>query len=152
MSGRFRHDLDNVNEIERLLRHMSCIVKQKGREILNHFPITPPQFDALQWLDECGDLTISELSNRLYLACSTVTDLVDRMEKNGLVERVRDQNDRRVVRIHLLDNGRQIIQEVLKRRREYLAEVLAFVPPDEVREIRRALIRLNETMDKCSGT
>ncbi|GAB6932962.1 MarR family winged helix-turn-helix transcriptional regulator [Calditerricola satsumensis] len=152
MSGRFRHDCEDVYEIERLLRHMSCIVKQKGREILNHFPITPPQFDALLWLDECGDLTISELSNRMYLACSTITDLVDRMEKNGLVERVRDQSDRRVVRIRLLDKGRQIIQEVLKRRREYLAEVLAHVPPDDVREIRRALTRLNETMEKCAGT
>ena len=88
-----------VAEIEGLLREISVVVKRKGREILNEFPITPPQFTALLWLNDEGDMTIGDLSQKMYLACSTMTDLVDRMEKNGLVERVRDDRDRRVVRI-----------------------------------------------------
>ncbi len=72
-----------VSQIEKSLRHVSYIVKQKGREILNEFPITPPQFVALQWLQEEGDMTIGELSQRMYLACSTTTDLIDRMEKTS---------------------------------------------------------------------
>lgn len=46
------------------LRYISHIVKQRGREILNNYPITPPQFIALQWLRELGDLTIGELSKK----------------------------------------------------------------------------------------
>lgn len=70
-------------EIEFLLRKISVIVKRKGREILSHFPITPPQFTALLLLRDEGDLTIGELSQKMYLACSTMTDLIDRMEKTG---------------------------------------------------------------------
>lgn len=90
-------------------------MKQKGREIVSDYAITPPQFVALQWLEELGDITIGELSNRLYLAFSTTTDLVDRMEKNELVKRVRDENDRRVVVVHLLEKGERIIQEVIEK-------------------------------------
>ncbi|MED4164859.1 MarR family transcriptional regulator [Halalkalibacterium halodurans] len=121
-----------VEQIEKSLRMVAEIVKQKGREILTHFPITPPQFVALQWLNEHGDMTIGELSKKMYLACSTTTDLIDRMEKNHLVERVKDQNDRRVVRIHLLERGKTIIEEVIRKRQEYLTDILEKFSDEEV--------------------
>lgn len=80
--------LEHVADIEKSLRHIAAIIKQKGREILNQYAITPPQFVGLQWLYELGDMTIGELSGKMYLACSTTTDLIDRMQKNELVERV----------------------------------------------------------------
>ncbi|WP_246879827.1 MarR family winged helix-turn-helix transcriptional regulator [Bacillus suaedae] len=122
------------------------MVKQKGREILTQFPITPPQFMALQWLNEYGDMTIGELSQKMYLACSTTTDLVDRMEKNELVERVKDKNDRRVVRIHLLTKGRTIIEEVINKRQDYLENVLTNFSQDEVTFLEKSLHVLHEEM------
>ena len=121
-----------VEEIELTLRQIAKEVRRKGREILSDFAITPPQFDALNYLNEFGDLTIGELSGKLYLAYSTTTDLVDRMERNDLVERVRDTNDRRVVRLHMKDKGRDLIQRVLVVRREHLAKALLHVPEDDL--------------------
>ncbi len=69
-------------------------------------------------------MTIGELSNKMYLAFSTTTDLIDRMEKNELVVRVKDPHDRRVVRIHLLDKGKQMIDEVIQKRQGYLQDIL----------------------------
>lgn len=77
-------DQDQVAFLEKELRHISGIIKQKGREILSTYTITPPQFVALQWLLELGDMTIGDLSNKMYLAFSTTTDLIDRMEKVNL--------------------------------------------------------------------
>lgn len=73
--------LENIATIEKDMRYISGIIKQKGREILSNYTMTPPQFVALQWLFEEGDMTIGELSNKMFLAFSTTTDLVDRMEK-----------------------------------------------------------------------
>jgi DNA-binding MarR family transcriptional regulator len=140
--------VDQVFEIERELRYVSSIVKQKGREILADFPITPPQFIALQWLNEEGDMTIGELSNKMYLACSTTTDLIDRMEANDLVERVRDTSDRRVVRIHLKEKGKKIIDEVLEARRKYLADVLAQFSERDIEDLARTLQILHNEMKK----
>ncbi|WP_245690167.1 MarR family winged helix-turn-helix transcriptional regulator [Sediminibacillus albus] len=140
-----------IAEVEKNLRYISGIIKQKGREILTHYPITAPQFVALQWLNEEGDLTIGELSNKINLAFSTTTDLVDRMEKNELVERIKDTSDRRVVRIHLLEKGKSIIQEVIIKRQEYLGEVLESVSNEEVGTLERILDLLHQQMKKVSG-
>ncbi|OPX04836.1 MarR family winged helix-turn-helix transcriptional regulator [Geobacillus sp. LEMMY01] len=137
-----------VAELEKLLRYIAANLKQRGREILTNYPITPPQFVALQWLLEEGDLTVGELSNKMYLACSTTTDLVDRMERNGLVARVRDEHDRRVVRIHLLEKGERIIEEVIEKRQRDLASVLESFSDDEIVVFERCLRKLHQEMTK----
>ncbi|CDQ39402.1 MarR family winged helix-turn-helix transcriptional regulator [Virgibacillus salexigens] len=137
---------DAINRIEKRMRYISGIIKQKGRQILNNYPITSPQFVALQWLLEEGDMTIGELSNRISLAFSTTTDLVDRMEKNKLVERVRDSKDRRVVRIHVLEKGETIIQEVIEKRQAYLGEVLEDFSEEQIEGLHELLSYLHEQM------
>lgn len=113
----------NIEKMELLLRTICFNIKKKGREILQDFNITPPQFDALQFLVDEGELTIGDLSGKLFLAPSTITDLVDRMEKNGLVKRSRDEKDRRSVKISVEEKGLRLISEVIERRCTYLYEV-----------------------------
>ncbi|WP_062320899.1 MarR family winged helix-turn-helix transcriptional regulator [Halolactibacillus sp. JCM 19043] len=139
--------MDAIVRIEKNMRYINGIIKYKGREILKNYCITTPQFIALQWLLEDGDLTIGELSNKINLAFSTTTDLVDRMEKNTLVERKRDTKDRRVVRIHLLDKGKEIIQEVIEKRQQYLAEVLHDMSTTDVSELDKTMRVLLEKME-----
>ncbi|MCM2531470.1 MarR family transcriptional regulator [Neobacillus pocheonensis] len=141
-----RVNADIFATIEKDLRYISGIIKQKGREMLSNYKITPPQFVALQWLFEDGDMTIGELSNKMFLACSTTTDLVDRMEKNLLVIRVKDPGDRRVVRIHLLEEGERIIDEVIKKRQVYLEEVLKNFSSEEIQFLQSNLTKLHQEM------
>jgi MarR family transcriptional regulator, organic hydroperoxide resistance regulator len=139
-------NMETVATIEKDLRFVSGLIKQKGREILNHFPVTPPQFVAMQWLLEEGSMTIGELSKKMYLAFSTTTDLIARMEKNNLVKRVRDERDRRVVRVHLLDEGIRIIDEVIKKRQTYLQEILHGFSDEEIRTLQSNLRKLHDNM------
>ncbi|UFT97967.1 MarR family transcriptional regulator [Radiobacillus kanasensis] len=143
--------IKKISHIEKELRYIAGIIKQKGREILNQYPITAPQFIALQWLSEEGDLTTGELSNKIHLAFSTTTDLVDRMEKNGVVKRVKDEKDKRIVRIHILDKGESIIHEVIEKRREYLGAVLDNVSEREVDALNELLQLLHIQMKNFEG-
>ncbi|MGB6409179.1 MAG: MarR family transcriptional regulator [Planococcus donghaensis] len=140
------HDLERIAFMEKELRYISGIIKQKGREILNSYTITPPQFVALQWLFEHGDMTIGDLSNKMYLAFSTTTDLVDRMEKNEMVVRIREEQDRRVVRIKLLKEGERVIEEVIQKRREYLNTVLEDFTEAEAEQFATLLEKLHTNM------
>ncbi len=137
---------EQVAFLEKELRYISGIIKQKGREILSNYTITPPQFIALQWLFEHGDMTIGDLSNKMFLAFSTTTDLVDRMEKNQLVQRVRNEQDRRVVQIHLLKEGERIIEEVIVKRQNYLREILSDFDEQEVTQLSASLKKLHHEM------
>ncbi|TMN21105.1 MarR family winged helix-turn-helix transcriptional regulator [Lentibacillus cibarius] len=137
---------ETIAHLEKKIRYISGIIKQRGRKILDHYPITLPQFVALQWLIDEGDLTIGELSNKNGLAFSTTTDLVDRLEKNELVERVRDESDRRVVRIHVLEKGKTIIEEVIVKRRKYLGEILESFSEEQIETLNELLARMYEEM------
>lgn len=67
--------------------------------------LAPAQWGALKKLCRNDGLTISELSEKMFLKNSTMTTLIDRMERDGLVYRARTSEDRRVVRIFLTDKG-----------------------------------------------
>lgn len=143
----------SIIELDRLIRHTNSIIRRRGRDILQEFDITPPQFDALLILknNKGENLTIGELGERMYLACSTATDLIDRMERNGLVERARDANDRRVIRLRVLEKGYQVVEEVLSTRKRYLAEVLQDVPQEDIQAMIKSMTQLDQLLRAKRG-
>jgi len=76
------------------------------------------------------------------LACSTITDLIDRMEKTNLVRRRKDEQDKRVVRVEVLQEGHDILARVLEKRIEFLSEKLKGVTEEDKRTLRTALENL----------
>lgn len=136
----------DVEQIELLLRRVAFHIRQHGRRILGRFDITPPQFDALQILVRHENLTMGELCQKLYLASSTVTDLVQRMERGGLVKRDRDPVDRRLVRLTVLDEGQRVISEVIRERRAFLNTVLAQFTGEERAQVEGGLDHLLRVM------
>lgn len=137
---------ENVDNIEKYLRKIDYIVRKNGREILNDFSITIPQFTALQILLNNGDMTIGELSQKMSLACSTITDLIDRMEKNELVIRKKDEKDKRIVRIEVLPKGFDILERVLERRIEFLSGKLNDFDKDDKALLDKTLCKLYQAM------
>lgn len=135
-----------VEDIERYLRFVATAVRRKGRALLQEYHVTSPQFDALIVLSNEGELTIGELSTKLYLAYSTTTDLVDRLERAEFVTRQRDLVDRRVVRVQLRDRGANVIEAVLSARRGYLDSILAHVDIETRKNILQALELLHMNM------
>jgi DNA-binding MarR family transcriptional regulator len=135
-----------VVQIEELLRHVAVIIKKRGRDILSDFAITNPQFNALLVLDNHPDITMGELCDRLYLACSTATDLIDRMEKNGLLERRRDVDDRRVIRLRPTPKAKEVIDRVIQARRRYVKSILTKLEKKDIETLARSLQQLHSLM------
>ena len=85
--------------------------KQADR-FLSRYGLTPSQFEILTVLSEEGAIPLNRLSERLCCACSNVTGIVDRLERDGLVKRERSREDRRVILLGLTDKGREIWSSV----------------------------------------
>jgi DNA-binding MarR family transcriptional regulator len=139
-------NVEEIENIEKYLRKIDYIVRLNGREILSDFNITVPQFSALQILIHNGTMTIGELSQKMALACSTITDLIDRMEKNDLVIRKKDEKDKRVVKVEVLSNGHDILKQVLKKRVEFLDGKLINFSEDDKAKLNKGLKALHEAM------
>ncbi len=139
---------DHVESIEKYLRKIDYIVRKNGRMILNDYNLTAPQFTALQILINSGGMTISELSQKMDLACSTITDLIDRMEKSELVKRTRDEKDKRVVRVTTLEKGNEVLNKVMERRVQFLDNKLEDLSIEEKENLMNALEKLYKSMSE----
>lgn len=74
------------------------------------FAVTPSQWGALAWLEEDDGVPIGTLAHHLDIEASVTTGIVQRLEQRGLLERVHDHADRRVVKIFLTQQGRELVQ------------------------------------------
>lgn len=146
-----RINLTTIATAEKQLRMIAGGIKRNGRKILKNYPITSPQFIALQCIIDENGLTIGQLSEQIGLAFSTTTDLIDRMEKNNLVKRTKDSADRRVVRIYVLNKGKVIVQEVIGERQKYLGAILDNFSDKEKTSLIELLNLLQEQMTKVNN-
>ncbi len=137
---------ESIIAVERLLRQVAFIIKRRGRDILSSFEITTPQFLALHVLRDQPGITMGELCEKLLLACSTATDLIDRMEKNGYLERRRDEDDRRVIRLSITEKGKNVISQVIMARRKYVKSILSQLTLDEIEQLVQSLEKLHILM------
>lgn len=83
------------------------------RPLLSEFGITYPQYLAMLVLWEKEPLTVKELGEKLFLDSGTLTPLLKRMEKQGLLKRERSQGDERQVLINLTEEGRKLKDKAL---------------------------------------
>jgi DNA-binding MarR family transcriptional regulator len=83
------------------------------------------QLAALEKLYLQDGLTLGNLSERMGLSSSTITGLVDRLERDGYVRRRRDSGDRRVVRVFLTNEGKQIVKTKKSSGKSFGGEVAA---------------------------
>jgi len=99
-----------ISEIMQSLRRIFKAIQVYSQEVSQKFGITGPQLWTLKALSANGSLPLGQLSKMMYLHPSTITGVVDRLEKKGYVVRDRVHEDRRVVMVQLTPNGRKVIR------------------------------------------
>ena len=86
------------------------VLKKCCKEQNKSYEVTPPQFGVLSTLCAKGDgLTIGSIAQCRGLDAPTITGIVKRLELDGLVQRIHDTEDRRIVKVCLTDEGRAIM-------------------------------------------
>src|SRR5579859_534145 len=93
-----------------------------------------------------GPQTMSEVAEGLEVTTPAITGLVDKLEKRGLVERARDSQDRRVVRVRLAPQAQRMAEEHLAERRRQMRLVLATLTPEEQHTFIKTLRLLAQTL------
>lgn len=109
------------------------------REELEPYDLTPPQFGILAFLWQEDGLTQVELSEKAQIDRSTVGGLIDRLERNGLLERRQHPQDRRAYKIHLTEQGKAMESTLSACAERSLRRFTAGLNEDEVKELRRML-------------
>jgi len=106
-------------------------VLHRSRRHLSELGFAWNQYSVMKNISPGEALTLSEISARSFKVNSNVTGLVDFLEQKGVVMRVNDPVDRRVVRVKLTDEGIKIRKEVLIKQEEFIVEMFSKISDDE---------------------
>jgi DNA-binding MarR family transcriptional regulator len=99
-----------ILETMQSLRRIFKALQNYSHEVSHRYGITGPQLWVLKTVFKDGGLPLGELSQKMYLHPSTITGVVNRLEKKGYVSRDRDQEDRRVVMVQLTPKGKRLVK------------------------------------------
>ena len=114
---------------------------------LSPFGLTSPQYFVFNALWMGDGISIGELGERVSLDSSTLTGIIDRMERNGYVERRPNPDDRRSVLVFLSAKARELGPRILKFADEFDATLRQPFSREEIATFERVLRSLAEVAD-----
>ena len=91
------------------------------------------QYTVLSLLDEMGETSMGPLAEELGTTMGAATNLVDKLVYAGFVKRGRDEQDRRIVKVALTPEGREMFKSSTARGVGFLVELLSQLSPEERR-------------------
>lgn len=119
----------------------SRLITREYQPLLDNLGITYPQYLVLMVLWEEDGVPVNDIAKKLILNTNTITPLLKRMEKQGMIKRERSGNDERKVIIHLTEEGEKL-QDKARKVPEQLTKKLLDGPLG-----LNELVKLKENLD-----
>jgi DNA-binding MarR family transcriptional regulator len=133
-------------EIETSLGFLLAKAYQRAFSIfkqeLAQYDLTPPQLGILRFLWQEDGMTQIELSEKCQVDRTTLGGLIDRLERNGLVERQRHPSDRRAHQIKLTAKGKELEEPLMYCSQTALDKLTTGLSQQELAELTRMLLIL----------
>lgn len=117
-------------------------IDSRLRSALREEGLTPSQLGVLEALMHIGPMVQSELAEKLLTSPSNLTTVIDNLERDGLVERQRNTEDRRQIEVSLTSDGRELIEDVFPRHAQRITRLFGALDPEEQEELGRLCRRL----------
>jgi DNA-binding MarR family transcriptional regulator len=142
-----RGESDAIAEIVQSFHRLFKSVDTFSKYTLRKFGVSGPQIWALRTVAEGGRITIGDLAERMHLHISTVSGILDRLERAKLVVRERSDEDRRTTYLTVTRKGMSVIARAPEPPRAKLSRKLARLGPREVASLLRGLRQLVDLVE-----
>jgi DNA-binding MarR family transcriptional regulator len=128
------------------LRPVLLRLARELRKETEQLGVTARQATLLWLIKRSPGLSLAALAAEEGISPPALSGNVDRLERAGLIERVRSSEDRRRVGLSLTDEGARLLRRVRARRTTWLAEHLSALAPEELEAIERAIPALERLL------
>jgi DNA-binding MarR family transcriptional regulator len=136
-----------VAEVMDNIRRVFQVVNEQSKRVERETGLTGPQVWAIKMIAASSPVRVSELARKMYLHPATIVGILDRLEKRGLIVRVRSTEDRRVVEVNLTEEGRQLVDHSPEVASNIIASGLENLEYAELAIIYYGLDRLTKILD-----
>jgi DNA-binding MarR family transcriptional regulator len=138
---------DQIREIVYQIRRLMQAGELYTKELNKTYQVSAPQLHCLLALYDHGPLPPSQIARHVMVKSSTITGIIDRLEQKGLVTRLRNSPDRRVITIELTEAGRTLARNAPPPIQHKIADGLKKLPEAEVEQVINSLSKLTQMLD-----
>ena len=136
-----------IKEIVGAIRRLVKAVYLDSSKMSRQYGLTGSQSGVLRCLTQDGLLSSAELSRQLHVTPSNITGIIDRLEKKGLVERIRKEGDRRIALIELTERGEALSKQLPDPIEIKLISELADLDPGQVQQLGNSMNQILKLID-----
>jgi len=143
--------MENLNDsvkAAKLFQEVMHLFRHNMNKTFEDIGMTAPQIMVIRILSKEKTLKITELSAKLSLPNSTVSGIIDRLEKQGMVKRNRSEKDKRVVYVSIAADFKEMHQNFEKRLEENTAKLMNKGTPEELAKIFEGLDALKRLIGR----
>lgn len=137
-----------IMRLRQILQEMS----KHSKYILENHKITVPQLICLREIYEHGPISIGALTKIVYLNNSTVTGIIDRLEKREFARRTRISKDRRQVHVEITEPGINFIHQAPKPIKDQFVDRIASIGAEKIALILWSLEMLVDMLENRDST
>ncbi|UCH08334.1 MAG: MarR family transcriptional regulator [Deltaproteobacteria bacterium] len=138
---------DLIREIVYQIRRLMQAGELYTKELSKTYQVSVPQLHCLLALYDHGPLPPSQIARHVMVKSSTVTGIIDRLEQKGLVTRLRNSPDRRVINIELTEAGRTLALNAPPPIQHKIVDGVKKLPEGEVEQVINSLSKLTQMLD-----
>jgi len=113
------------------LMEASRAIQDKVRVEASKWKLGITEFFVLETLYIKGSQTIQQIASNVFVSSGSMTYVIDKLEKRGLVYRNPCPNDRRVIHIEFTPEGRGFMDEIMAKHKENLEDIFQVLKPEE---------------------
>ncbi len=139
--------MDEFDDILVAIRRITRAIDLHSKQLVKRSGLTVPQLLVLQSISRKGSPSIGAVAQDVSLAHATVTAVVERLERAGLVTRTRSQTDRRVVEVTLSEAGQSRLADAPELMQSNFTREFTKLEVWEQHMLRAALERVAQMMD-----
>jgi MarR family transcriptional regulator, organic hydroperoxide resistance regulator len=122
------------------------IIKSVERDLAAH-DLSVARYAIMRLLSGKESVTVGWIAEKHFSRLSNITSMIDRLVRDGMVARLSDSSDRRIVRVKLTPAGEKLVRSTRGPHREFLARTMSPLPPAELRTLIVLLSRLSEPLE-----
>lgn len=119
-------------------------VSAKINSALSEHGLTETQFGVLESLYHLGSLCQKALADKLLKSSGNITMVIDNLEKQDLVQRQRDNRDRRFISIHLTPKGQSLMETIFPPHVKRITTLMQALDPEEQAQMRQLCRKLGK--------
>jgi MarR family 2-MHQ and catechol resistance regulon transcriptional repressor len=127
-------ETDALNAYVKLMRAAETLTVASQRDFAKE-KLTVSQFGVLEALYHLGPMCQRDAAKKILKSTANITTVVDNLEKRGLVERQRSNEDRRYMTLHLTDDGRNLIGRIFPTHLQGIVDKLSALTTEEQHQL-----------------